>query len=575
MPRDRDADLVNPGLQNQAPLRQEIALDAIEAAADLAYRWMLSSGRIDWAGPVQSVLGLDPEALGHADRFLRFVHPDDLSRRQSQFQATADERRARIDVEIRLRGPDGRFHWFHERGCVAPAEAEGGPVLHGVLRRIAERKDSEQRARRLANFDELTGHFNRSRLIEELEGAIAGKSRYGGTGSLLVVGLDDLAQVSSPGTAPARAASADAIVLAVGQRLDRSLRSTDTLGRLNDHTFGVVLAETGPDGAQATTQKIIDAVRVRPVETADGPVRVSVSIGRVAFPDTAHSASEALQMAETALQEAQRAGGGTARLYQLSAAEQAAHVERVAIGARVREAMRHDRLALDFEPVARADDGTTAFYECLLRLEDERGDLLRAGAFIPVSERLGLVRALDRAALDMTLDTLKRDPAVRLSTNLSGLTVGDPSWLRLLAGSLSGKRDAAERLLLEITETAAMDDIEESAQFVARAHALGCRVALDDFGAGFTSFRHLRALAIDVVKIDAAFTQDLDGHPDNADFIKALLEATRLYGMTTVAEGVSTVRDAERLRALGVDYLQGSLVAASAAPYGRRSVRSG
>ncbi len=573
MPRDRDDDVVKPGPHDPGSLHREIALDAVEAAGDLAYRWMLSSGRIDWAGPVEAVLGLDPQALAHADRFLRFVHPDDLSRRQAQLQGTADGP-GRIDLELRLRCPDGRFHWFHERGHIATAKVEGGPVLRGVLRRIAERKDGEQRARRQANFDELTGHFNRSRLIEELERATAGRSRYGGTGSLLMVGIDGLGRGPDHGTPPVGAGSSDAIVLAVGQRLDRSLRSTDTLGRLRDDAFGVVLAETGPDGAQATTRKIIDAVRARPVETVDGPVHVSVSIGSVAFPDTAHSASEALQMAEAALADAQRAGGGTARVYRLSAAEQAAHAERVAIGARVREAMRHDRLALDFEPVARADDGSTAFYECLMRLEDERGDLLRASAFIPVSERLGLVRALDRAALEMTLDTLTRDPAVRLSTNLSGLTVGDPSWLRLLSGSLSAKREVAERLLLEITETAAMDDIEESAQFIARAHALGCRVALDDFGAGFTSFRHLRALAIDVVKIDAAFTRDLDAHPDNADFIKALLEATQLYGMTTVAEGVSNVRDAERLRALGVDYLQGSLVAASAAPYGPRSARS-
>jgi EAL domain-containing protein (putative c-di-GMP-specific phosphodiesterase class I) len=146
---------------------------------------------------------------------------------------------------------------------------------------------------------------------------------------------------------------------------------------------------------------------------------------------------------------------------------------------------------------------------------------------------------------------------VRLSINVSGLTAVDPIWLSQLSSRLENRRDVAERLTLEITETVALDDIDESSRFVSTLGSLGCRVALDDFGAGFTSFRHLRTLNVDMVKIDGSFVRELAQHPDNLLFVRALIRLAKGIGLKTVAEWVETEEEAAMLREEGVDFLQG------------------
>ena len=172
---------------------------------------------------------------------------------------------------------------------------------------------------------------------------------------------------------------------------------------------------------------------------------------------------------------------------------------------------------------------------------------------------MGLVRLIDRKVLDLGFDALEKNPTLRLSINLSGLTAVDPVWLAQLSERLSGRRHVAERLTLEITETVALDDIDESSRFVRTLAALGCRVALDDFGAGFTSFRHLRALKVHMVKIDGSFVRDLLHNPDNQVFVRTLVGLAKGIDLVAVAEWVETEAEAEFLLSNGVDYLQGFL----------------
>jgi EAL domain-containing protein (putative c-di-GMP-specific phosphodiesterase class I) len=141
--------------------------------------------------------------------------------------------------------------------------------------------------------------------------------------------------------------------------------------------------------------------------------------------------------------------------------------------------------------------------------------------------------------------------------NVSGLTCTDQTWLRHIVGLLRGQPQLAERLVVEITETASLDDVDECARFVATLRGLGCRVALDDFGAGYTSFRHLKILAVDMVKIDGSFVRDLPNNPANMIFIRSLLDLARNFGLDTVAECVETMDQAEMLRNEGVGFLQG------------------
>ena len=210
-----------------------------------------------------------------------------------------------------------------------------------------------------------------------------------------------------------------------------------------------------------------------------------------------------------------------------------------------------------YQPVVLSGTGEVAYYEPLIRMIDEKGEIVSAGAFVPVAERLGLMRQIDRYTLEMAISDLINDPNITLALNISSLTASDRSWLRALVSHVKGKPEIAKRLMIEITETAALDDFEDSARFVAAVRDLGCKVALDDFGSGYTSFRHLKSLTVDVVKIDGSFVINLGENPDNLLFIRTLLNLADGFGITTVAECVQSEQDANLLKAEGVDYLQG------------------
>ena len=228
-----------------------------------------------------------------------------------------------------------------------------------------------------------------------------------------------------------------------------------------------------------------------------------------------------------------------------------------AVGAAVEAALREDRLLFAFQPVVCAATGTVDYFECLLRMRDEEGVIVSGGEFITIVERLGWIGLIDRYVLRKTVQELAADPEVRLGLNISGMTACDRPWLRSLISLLRHRRDIACRLVVEITETAALGDIAESARFVDALRQAGCRVALDDFGAGHTSLRHLQMLPVDIVKIDGSLVRNLASRPQTRIFLRHLLGLINGFGSATVAECVENAEDAALLRAEGIGYLQG------------------
>jgi EAL domain-containing protein (putative c-di-GMP-specific phosphodiesterase class I) len=180
-----------------------------------------------------------------------------------------------------------------------------------------------------------------------------------------------------------------------------------------------------------------------------------------------------------------------------------------------------------------------------------------AGDFIPAAEQLGLVRLVDRRALEMTVAALHAHPEVVLGVNVSGTTAGDPSWLKSFIDYVRANGAIAKRMIVELTETAALHHFEENAQFVSQLRELGCRVAIDDFGAGYTSFRNLQMLRVDMVKIDGAYVQGLATSHDNQIFVRTLVDLAKNFNLKTVAEWVSSEDEASLLESFGVDYFQG------------------
>jgi len=229
----------------------------------------------------------------------------------------------------------------------------------------------------------------------------------------------------------------------------------------------------------------------------------------------------------------------------------------LSISEEVRAALREERVLFAFQPVVVAETEEVDHYECLLRMRTPEGRIVAASEFVPVIEQLGFIRLIDRYVLDKVVEELSAHADVRLGFNISGLTAADRPWLRALVMQLRNRPDIASRLIVEITETAALYDIEESARFVAAVRDAGCSVALDDFGAGHTSLRHLQSLAVDTVKIDGSFIRNLAGNPENQVFLRHLLGLAKGFGFATVAECVATEEDAAILRREGVGLMQG------------------
>jgi EAL domain-containing protein (putative c-di-GMP-specific phosphodiesterase class I) len=223
----------------------------------------------------------------------------------------------------------------------------------------------------------------------------------------------------------------------------------------------------------------------------------------------------------------------------------------------LRAALGQDRLLFAFQPVVCAASGELDYFECLLRMRDPNGGLIACGEFIAAAEETRLISLIDRYVLNQVFAELATHPDVRLGFNVSGRTACDRPWLRSMMALLRRRPDWARRLVIEITETAALDDLGESARFVDTLRHAGCRVALDDFGAGHTSLRHLQALAVDIIKIDGSFVRDLTARRENRIILRHLLGLARGFGLGTVAECVETAEEAALLREEGVGYLQG------------------
>ena len=224
---------------------------------------------------------------------------------------------------------------------------------------------------------------------------------------------------------------------------------------------------------------------------------------------------------------------------------------------RIVDMLQSDRAYMALQPVVRTTGSGNGFCECLIRLEDSDGIVQPVGETVVLAERLGLSRTLDRLSLDLTMALLERFGELSLSVNVSALTCSDAEWLAALDGWLSEKPHLATRLIIEITETAMMPELDQSRAFVAALKARECRVALDDFGAGHSSFESLVNIGVDIVKIDGGFVRNVLNEPADQEFIAAMVDLARHLEIELVVEWVGDSETADLMVDLGADYLQG------------------
>jgi len=536
--------------------------EVFAAVGEAPYEWIIDSDALSWGGNAAEALKVsDPQLMASGRAFAKLLDPDNVHTRfEAVMRASARDTGAGVPYQVQYGmrpkpGTDAKL-WIEDVGRWF-AGPDGKPARAlGVVRVINERRAQEERLAYLSRFDGLTGELNRWHLTDVLSASIEDAIRHRASCAFLIVAIDNLARVNEAYGFDV----ADEVISAVAKRLRAKMRGGDSVGRYSGNKFGVVLTKCTPDDIATAAERLLAGVRDDVVQTQAGPVAVTVTIGGVNAPRHARTVTEALARAQEALDAAKVKRRGSFHAYRPNVERDALRRQNVRSSEEIVRALDERRIAVAFEPVVTAASRETAFYECLMRIRRADGSVIAAGEIIPLAERLGLVRLIDHRMLGLVIDELVAAPALHASLNVSAASTVDPDWWTALTAALRAHAGVAARLTLEITESAAIQDLDDTRGFVARVRDLGCRIAIDDFGAGYTSFRNLRKLGVDLIKIDGAFVQNLTRSEDDRAFVRTLIDLAGRLGLETVAEWVQDEEAAAILREWGCDYLQGQLI---------------
>ncbi|MET0633828.1 MAG: bifunctional diguanylate cyclase/phosphodiesterase [Xanthobacteraceae bacterium] len=543
--------------------RDTVDAEAIfQSIGEVPYAWRIDSDELRWGPNAGDVLGLaDPATIGSGRSFAQLVDPKSGPTRFDAVMRSADPDEGagvpyQVEYALRRAADSKDLVWIEDTGRWF-AGADGKPLrAHGVVRVVNERHEREARLAYLSRFDALTGEMNRWAMTEVLEATVEEAVKLRSSCGFLLVAIDNLGRINEAYGFDA----AEEVIGAVAKRIRSQLRGKDHFGRLSGNKFGIILNNCTPDDMLTAADRLLAGMRDEVVQTSGGAVAVTVTIGGVTAPRHARNVREILSRAQDALDSAKAKRRGSFQAYQPNLEREAQRRENVRATDEIIAALNARRIFLVYEPIVAVGSRLPAFYECLMRVKRPDGSLIAVNEVVPAAERLGLVRLLDHRVLELTLAELVAAPALKASLNVSAASTVDPDWWGALGAMLKAHKGVGERLTVEITETAAIHDLDDTRGFVARVKDLGCRIAIDDFGAGYTSFRNLRKLGVDLVKIDGAFVQNITRCDDDRAFVHTLIDLARRLGVKTVAEWVQDEAAAAMLADWGCDYLQGALV---------------
>jgi diguanylate cyclase (GGDEF)-like protein len=535
----------------------------LTSIGDVAYEWDLTIDRLSYSPNASAVLGFpDLEEISSGRVFAQQISPESASTRYEAVVGAAGKdggegvpyhvvyglQTSRTSVRT---GPP--LTWIEDNGRWF-AGPDGLPArAHGVMRIVTERYEAERQRNYHAQFDALTGALHRTRFIDFAAKRLAECLRKGGTFAILLAGLDNLYAFNRTYGYDV----GDELIAAVGVRMRGQMRSTDLLARYAGNKFALFLEACDAEQMEIAARRILAAVEEGPFQTTAGQISANLRIGGVIAPEQGRLIQAILRHAEEALESARQVPGDRYATYTPSLVRSEARLHSLQISDEIVSALSENRVVLALQPVVAAKTQKVAFYEALLRFGDEEGQLITPSAILPVAEKTGLIQLIDQRMLELAVAQLKQRPQLHLSLNASGTSLLDLQWPDRLRSACNNDSNIARRLTVEITETTAISDIDATRRAIAAMKDFGVKVAMDDFGAGHTSFRNLRSLQVDLLKIDGTFVQNLSRCEDDRVFVRTLVDLARHLGIPTVAEWVEDAESAKILTDWGIDYLQG------------------
>ena len=490
------------------------------------------------------------------------MHPDDQPRYDAF--SLACRRAEPSEVEYRLVGYDGVVRWVWERA--RPRVEDGVVYVDGIVADVTERHRAaaelaaaKERLEHLAYHDSLTGLPNRLLFHERLDEALMHAAREDRGVAVMFVDLDDFKLVNDS----FGHAIGDQMLVHAAERLRGSCRRRDVVARQGGDEFLVLVHEHGSSGsAKDAAEAVARTVRhalASPFHVAGTSVYVTPSIGVSLFPDDGGDAETLLKHADVALYAAKDAGRDNHRYYRRP---QGDTEDGLVVASQLRDALRRDELTLHYQPLVELERSRVIGAEALVRWHHPQRGLLAPGQFLPVAERSGLIRDMTTWVIEHACIQARRWRDLGLDLYVS-INLPPSSWQPLAIRSLLATIDSfgltADRLMIELTEHAAMGEAAELESTLATIHSSGLRLAIDDFGTGYSSLGRLRQLRPNVLKIDRSFVADLPDDGDAAVLVKTMITMTTDLGINCLAEGIETAGQLAFLRSTGCTLGQGYL----------------
>jgi diguanylate cyclase (GGDEF)-like protein/PAS domain S-box-containing protein len=485
-----------------------------------------------------------------------FTHPDDIDLDLPLFRQLLNGEIFSYQTEKRCLHAWSQFVWMMI--TIALVRDEGGRALYLIMQfqDISERKELAGRLEYLVDHDFLTGLYNRRYFEQELAQEVERAARYGSPGVVLLIDIDNFKTVNDTFGHMA----GDDLLKGIAGLLKHRMRHTDILARVGGDEFAVLLPQTNATQASAVADDFVNALDKQAVMLANQSIRITASIGVASFDDI--SDAEVLARADVAMYAAKQAGRNRFIVYQPFTGSVEQGNSRCSEADRIRQAIEEDRFLLYCQPILDLKTDEASQYELLLRLPGGEGcEPLAPSSFLYVAERFGMILAIDswvvRKAIALIGECARLGRSLTLNVNLSGKSIGDPELAVFIENALMEGGIDPSYLVFELTETAAIANVPQARAFADRMHRCGCRLALDNFGAGLASFYYLKNFPFDYLKIDGEFIRRLGINPIDQLVVKAIVCIAQGMGQKTIAEFVADANAACLLRDSGVDYAQG------------------
>jgi len=462
-----------------------------------------------------------------------------------------------LNIDGVLLTDQGNCHisWLHSVIKGNTAQTEKLILTIGI--NISDRKRAQDELLKMASEDPLTGLHNRRMFQTELNNRIFAAKSYGFSLALFYLDLDQFKIINDTNGHEA----GDKLLIQVGRILKENLRSNDFLCRIGGDEFTIIMQYEDDNGIEMLATKINQVLSKLEYQFKEKVYKVTISIGIAIYPQHGATINELLSNADLAMYQAKELGGAQYHIFSphIHYHEQLTqtHYWKDAID----DALINNHFLLLYQPILDIKKNKISHYECLIRMKGNEDKIIMPDEFIGFAEELGLIGKIDRwvikTAIKKQAQLQQNNNFCKLAINLSGWSMNDGSIFEDIAAQLLLHKVNPKQIIFEITETSAVSNFLAAQNLIKNIKSLGCAIALDDFGVGFSSFYYLKHLPVDYVKIDGSFVKHVDKNKDDKIFVKALTEVSQTLGKQVVAEFVENEAILQVLKDFGIEYAQG------------------